>query len=345
MKPKSAALSFLMLSLFVPAAVPATPAAKKVRKFHFTYQVIVKDIPRDAKLVRLWIPLAASDANQTVVLEKVASPVRVRQTRELIYGNHLLYAELPNFKKGRSAQFLLSYGVIRKEYSKGDYRSLMKYNRDPGPALGSVARFLRPDALVPVGGKMKQLAEENTRGRSGPVEKSRALYDYVFQNMRYDKSGEGWGRGDSLWACDVKRGNCTDFHSVFISMMRAEKIPARFEIGFPIPAEASRGEIPGYHCWAEFYVDGPGWVPVDISEAWKNPSYYDYFFGTLDANRIQVSVGRDINLSPRQAGPPLNFLVYPYMEVDGKPLGTLEQNFWFREESAARLSATTGIGK
>ncbi len=343
MKPKSAALSFLMLASFATDAVPATPAAKKVRKFHFTYQVVVKDIPRGAKLVRLWIPLAASDANQTVVLEKVTSPVRVRQTREPVYGNRMLYAELASFK-GNSAQFLLDCDVTRKEYSKGDYESLMKYNRDPEPAPASLARFLRPDALVPVGGKMKQLAEENTRGRSGPVEKARALYDYVFHTMRYDKSGEGWGRGDSLWACDAKRGNCTDFHSVFISLMRAENIPARFEIGFPIPADASQGEISGYHCWAEFYLDGPGWVPVDISEAWKNPSHHHYFFGTLDANRVQVSVGRDINLSPRQAGPPLNYLVYPYMEVDGKPLGTLEKKFSFREERAPRLVASEGSG-
>ena len=38
-------------------------------------------------------------------------------------------------------------------------------------------------------------------------------------------------------------------------MARAEKIPARFQIGFPLPADKHSAEIPGYHCWAEFYLD------------------------------------------------------------------------------------------
>ena len=35
--------------------------------------------------------------------------------------------------------------------------------------------------------------------------------------MRYDKSGIGWGRGDALYACDAKRGNCTDFHALLMA--------------------------------------------------------------------------------------------------------------------------------
>jgi transglutaminase-like putative cysteine protease len=153
--------------------------------------------------------------------------------------------------------------------------------------------------------------------------------------MKYDKSGEGWGRGDSLWACDSRRGNCTDFHSVFISLMRAAGIPARFEIGFPI-GEAVSGEIPGYHCWAEFYLDGTGWVPVDISEAWKAPARHDYFFGTIDTNRLRFSTGRDVTLDPKQDGPPLNYFVYPYVEVDGKPFqGRLGRKITYADRASA----------
>lgn len=114
-------------------------------------------------------------------------------------------------------------------------------------------------------------------------------------------------------------------------MARAERIPARFDIGFPLPENARQGEIPGYHCWAEFYLAGLGWVPLDISEAWQNPAKHDYFFGTIDANRVQFSSGRDLILSPRQDGPPLNYFVYPYVEVDGKPFEAVEKHFSFRD--------------
>ena len=59
--------------------------------------------------------------------------------------------------------------------------------------------------------------------------------------MKYSKEGKGWGQGDSVWACDSKFGNCTDFHSLFISLARGNKIPAKFEMGFPIPPKRGEG--------------------------------------------------------------------------------------------------------
>jgi hypothetical protein len=106
-------------------------------------------------------------------------------------------------------------------------------------------------------------------------EQARAIYDYVIANMTYDKSGEGWGLGDAIYACNDKKGNCTDFHSLFIAIARSRGIPARFTIGFPLGAPTT-GKIPGYHCWAEFYSGGQ-WVPVDASEAWKHPQLRPYY--------------------------------------------------------------------
>jgi hypothetical protein len=44
-----------------------------------------------------------------------------------------------------------------------------------------------------------------------------------------------------------------------------------------------------------------------------------YYFGNLTADRVVFSTGRDITLVPKQEGPPVNYLIYPYDEVDGKP--------------------------
>jgi transglutaminase-like putative cysteine protease len=192
-------------------------------------------------------------------------------------------------------------------------------------------RLVAPDNLIPVDGKIKALAVDVTGSQTGTVAKAKAAYDYLFTNMRYDKTGSGWGRGDAVWACDAKHGNCTDFHSPFIGMLRADGIPARFDIGFPFPENKDKGDIAGYHCWAEFYATKTGWIPVDISEAWKAKEKENYFFGSVDANRVQFSTGRDITLSPKQDGPPLNYFIYPYVEVDGKPYDKLDKQFSFEE--------------
>jgi len=120
--------------------------------------------------------------------------------------------------------------------------------------------------------------------------------------------------------------------------MRAEKIPARFEIGFPLPENAREGDIPGYHCWAEFFDPQHGWVPVDISEAWKNPVRKDYFFGAHDTQRIQFTMGRDLKLNPPQSGDPLNYFVYPYVEVGDKAYPNISHEFSFADSPAVQAS-------
>src|SRR5262249_44670258 len=112
-----------------------------------------------------------------------------------------------------------------------------------------------------------------------------------------------------------------------------------FEIGFSIPVDQHAAQIPGYHCWTEFYVDSIGWVPIDISEAWKHQELHDYYFGAHDPNRFQFTVGRDLKLSPPQYGPPLNYFVYPYVESGGKEHSNVSIDFSFQDvENSAPAS-------
>ena len=306
------------------------------RTFRFSYSFTVKDIPPGTRKVRVWVPVPQTDQHQTVRILQIKAPVKTRITRESEYGNRIMYADILNPTSDK-AEFTLEYEVTRREYTRGDYAELERRDKSRQPVVvpASMTRFIEPDNLIPTDGKIKALAIEVTGSQTGAIAKAKAAYDYLFTNMRYDKSGTGWGRGDAVWACDSKHGNCTDFHSPFIGMLRADGIAARFDIGFPLPENKDKGDIPGYHCWAEFYAGKTGWVPLDISEAWKAKEKQDYFFGSVDANRVQFSTGRDITLSPKQDGPALNYFVYPYVEVDGKAYDKIDKHFSFEE---AKLS-------
>ena len=102
--------------------------------------------------------------------------------------------------------------------------------------------------------------------------------------------------------------------------MRNQGIPADHEFGFPIRSKAAEGRIPYYHCWPRFYVEGVGWIPLDISEADKHPDLREYNFGSQSADLLKFTHGRDITLVPKQAGPPLNKFIHPYAEIDGAPM-------------------------
>jgi transglutaminase-like putative cysteine protease len=292
-------------------------------------------VPTGERL-QVWIPAARSDDFQEVKVISANGDSKLKKTHESRFGNEMYYAEVSKVTQP-DLHFEVVYDVVRHE------RLTLGIGR---PHLTEVQLkerdrkdYLQPDKLVPVTGLPAQLAAKETEGKTAPLDKARAIYDYVFSTMRYDKTGTGWGRGDVLYACDARKGNCTDFHSLFIAMARSQGIPARFEIGFPLPPDKHAAEIAGYHCWADFFEPQHGWIPVDISEAWKHQEKRDYFFGAHDVNRVQFTMGRDLRLSPPQEGAPLNYFVYPYVEVGGKEYSNLSLAFSFADVDVGAAAA------
>jgi transglutaminase-like putative cysteine protease len=137
--------------------------------------------------------------------------------------------------------------------------------------------------------------------------------------MVYNYKAPGAGKGNAVLACDSKTGDCTDYHSVFIGVCRWRGIPADHVFGLTMPPEKPEGEIRYSHCWARFWVDGVGWIPIDASRADKFPADREYYFGTLGTTWLTIAHGRDVVLEPPQQGEPENMFHGPVAEVDGKP--------------------------
>jgi transglutaminase-like putative cysteine protease len=269
--------------------------------FYFHYY---SKIPTVGNFAKMWIPIPKSDSFQTVEVIKMSLPGKHQMLTEQDFDNTVLYLELGPEDGGKEID--ITYRVERKE--KGPYE-----------AEGQIDdKYLLPNLLMPIGGRFEEIAKEAIKGKENDnkLVQARALYDYIIDNMRYMKFGK-YGRGDSNYACDSKTGNCTEFHSFFISLARSIDIPARFSIGASIPSDRDEGGIDGYHCWAEFYAEGKWW-PVDISEGNKYTALATYYFGRHPANRIEFSQGRDLKVSPGPKGGPINFMAYPVMEIDGE---------------------------
>jgi transglutaminase-like putative cysteine protease len=318
-----------------PPAAPPQVVAPAVRTFDLTYRAVVPELPAGAGKVDLWIPYPHSDENQQVEVLGVDAPAHYDVSTEPRFGNQVLHLVVDHPKDPIAVELrahVVRHEVVRKDLSRGAAHG--RPNRDP-----ALAKWLTADRLVPLDERIRSLSAEVTAGATTDAAKARKIYDYVVDTMSYDKSGTGWGNGDIYWACDKKRGNCTDFHALFTGLARAAGIPAKFAIGLPLPPAHGEGQIPGYHCWADFWLDGYGWVPVDASEARKHPERRDYFFGDHDTDRVELTEGRDLVLAPKQQGPPLNYFVYPYAEVDGKPFAGVQQTFSYRDLPAATAPA------
>jgi transglutaminase-like putative cysteine protease len=145
-----------------------------------------------------------------------------------------------------------------------------------------VRYFLDPDKVghltdIPEDVKRKYLADNEKYQINDPViqdalkkavgdEKNpfwiaRKIYNYIIAHMYYEMSG-GWNTAPTVLARG--NGSCSEYTFVFISMCRAEGIPARYVGSVVVRGEdASMDDV--FHRWAEIYLPGYGWVPIDPS--------------------------------------------------------------------------------
>jgi transglutaminase-like putative cysteine protease len=270
-------------------------------EFEFLYKAKLPEINQEALM---WLPLPSSDSFQTIEIISINTPGQSKVLNEHEYGNKVLLLKLAPGDSKKNVELLFHV----KRIEKNAYAEKSQTQE----------RYLKSDRLIPLNNKFKNIAKKVVEGKEGELVQARALYDHVIDRMRYIRNGKGWGKGDAVYACDIRTGNCTDFHSYFIALARSVGIPARFAIGLAIPSERNEGGIHGYHCWAEFYADGKWW-PVDISEADKYTNLASYYFGHHPANRIELSRGRDLVVKPGPVSGPINFLANPVLEINGKP--------------------------
>ncbi len=301
--------------------IPIGAASKKLMnvvedkdQFTFHYDVTVPELTENAEM---WIPIVQTNLFQTVQVMAQDVPIKHDLIKDKQYNNEALYLKLRPEDSGKKIE--LSYKIIRKE-------KMPYVDADSDPS-----NYLKETPLLPVGGKFTKIDEKifKDAGATTDLEKARAIYSYIIDHMRYTKQVKH-GTGDAYYACDMLSGNCTEFHSYFITLARTANIPARFFIGASIPSLKDSGEIGGYHCWVEFYADGKWW-PLDISEAFKYSPLRSYFFGHNPANRILFSQGREIDFNPVPNCGPINFFAYPILEINGEPKKA-ETHFYFKRE-------------
>ena len=315
--------------ILIPVLMLTSSCHHEGRSFHFSY--LVELLPNKGNITRVWLPIPQSSNHQKIRNLHIDSDIDYKLKTEETHNNTYLLAEF-NGEIESPKTIHLQFDVLRIE-QKDDVAS------------SDFSKYLKANSMVPVDDKFENILDENKLSQKN----MRGIYDFVLDKMSYGKpkvsgdkyarkfpvalsnyqSGNGWGRGDANYACDVGVGNCTDFHSYFLSLSRTTGVPARFHMGFPIPNN-NEGDIAGYHCWANFLHTNNRWIPVDISEADKHPELADYYFGTIDPHRVEFTVGRDLKLEALSTGS-TNYFIYPIVEIDGVPSDSFIKRFSYKD--------------
>ncbi len=346
----------LILALAMPFLVPAwsvyadpatgSESARELRQATFQVRNELKVmVPDGARRVRIWFALPQDDPAQQVGAFNVEAPYPYRVERDS-EGNKVLYLEAENPRENELTvmeSFTLTRSEVRSNVDATRARPLSESDR------ASLERYLRPNKYVVIDDYIRQLADHIVGDETNPVLAARKIYDWVLLNVDYwvkdPKTKKASPVGSTTYCLIFRTGNCTDFESLWTSLARAKGIPARIVYGSFFKPDLEQKDLDqSYHCWAQFYAPGLGWIPHDVAVAdlyagdfSTNPDNevlvrrttadgtygYDqakinYYFGNLDERRVTWSIGRDLILNPRQDGDPVNALPKAYVEIDGK---------------------------
>lgn len=303
-----------------PVAAPgATPTLPAVRMVSVTILYSFSTIPKSVQYMELWLPVPIEDEIQKIQNRFSYAPYPSQVSLDPLTGNQFMYME-GGPRGGVPMQVRLSFDAQRLEQRlEPDVVMAARAgeNTGQGAAATSMYRWLGSAPGAAIDDALKSKSASIVAGRRTPYEKARALYDFIIANIQDTENPEMPAETSNIdVAATLKnqRGTAVDMAATFVALCRAAGIPARNVVGFKLPQRVRQGVLSGQHGWAEFWVEGAGWIPVDPAEGKRSVSRRDYYFGSLDPNRLAISRDRDITMIPPQKAGPVSVFVGAYWE-------------------------------
>jgi len=134
---------------------------------------------------------------------------------------------------------------------------------------------------------IRSAVDEAVGGETRPYWIMRRIFRFIDDRIEYNlKPLGGWNPAPTV----LRRGtgSCSEYTFLFIAMCRAAGLPARYA-GSVVVRGPDRGFDDVWHRWAEVYLPGYGWVPVDVQAADnKEPARAARCIGTV-GNRFLIT--------------------------------------------------------
>lgn len=136
--------------------------------------------------------------------------------------------------------------------------------------------------------RISKMAKEIVGQEKNPIRKAALIYDWIDQNFSWAGALE-YSTIPNIpeYVINMKHGDCGQVTLLYITMLRSQGIPARWQSGWML--HPNRVNL---HDWGEIYFEGIGWVPVDMS--FGNQDFEDYlirnFYKTgIDTYRLAIN--------------------------------------------------------
>lgn len=261
------------------------------KMFLVNYTVDLADIEtKDSATITLRCPIPAISANQSSyeLTEVKPEPVLENFQKTMIH-QMALEKNSPNRTYFRQSFVLPVYSISTKVNAD----AVSVKNSDISDILYAVAT--RSDELIPSEKEeVVELAQKIVKTEKNPYKRAKLIYNFMLENFTVQKEFRN-SDADPLDLLKSKKGDAYDFAVIYTALLRALDIPAFADCGLLVSPDLSTRN----HMWAEFYISGLGWIPVDPAlgagleyNNWDEdivPS--EYYFGNMDSHHIKFSRG------------------------------------------------------
>ena len=237
--------------------------------------------------------------------------------------------KLENLTAGSNHTINLSFNVEVYAQETGMRHLSVKQEKTP-----LLSMYTESSKLIPSDNAKIIATVNNIAGREqNPYFKARMLYDWIIANVRVTESPPSSVKS-VVDAMEQKTADPYNTALLFTTMTRAAGLPCIPVAGVLV----NRGGQTLRHYWAELWIDGFGWLPIDpamgagaVPESFvTKQDVVNYYFGNLDSQRIAFSRG-ELNLSQ--------------MESRGRPVSHTQsyslQSIW--EEAVGGLESYSSL--
>jgi hypothetical protein len=152
--------------------------------------------------------------------------------------------------------------------------------------------FTRGEAQLPSYDQRVKTQVAALVGReANPYIKAQRIYEWMLREFSFQQEA----KGDVFSALETKQADFYTAAMLYCTLLRCANIPCLPIAGVLV----NRDRRTMNHWWAEFWIDGFGWVPVDLvmgsgavpAQFGDVPNKASFYFGNIDSRRIAFSRG------------------------------------------------------